>query len=108
MRVVEAFNDAINRADLDALVALMTDDHRFVDSAGSVTAGRIACAEAWRSFFASFPDYRNVFESVTHEAAGPVVATGHSTCTAAALAGPARWEARVLDGLVAEWRVCDP
>ena len=59
--VVIAFNDAINTHDVDRLAALMTDDHRFIDSAGQVVDGKQACVEAWRGFFAAFPDYRNHF-----------------------------------------------
>ena len=50
--VVIDFNEAINRRDLDDLVALMTEDHRFVDPGGSTVAGRDACRVAqvveWR------------------------------------------------------------
>ena len=50
--------------DLDALTALMTDDHRFVDSEGATVDAKTECVEAWRGFFAAFPDYRNVFDVV--------------------------------------------
>jgi uncharacterized protein (TIGR02246 family) len=59
--VVTAFKDAINAGDLDALSALMTDDHRFIDTEGHVVDGRAACREAWEGFFAAFPDDCNVF-----------------------------------------------
>lgn len=42
----------------------MADDHRFVDAANSAIDGKTACIDAWRSFFAAFPDYGNTFESV--------------------------------------------
>lgn len=106
--VVIDFNDAINRRSLDGLVALMTDDHRFVDSAGSVVEGRDGCRAAWASFFAAFPDYRNVFDDIVLLAEGQVEITGHSECSVAELAGPATWRAEVRDDLVAEWRVEDP
>jgi ketosteroid isomerase-like protein len=105
--VVTAFNDAITAADLDRLVALMAPDHRFVDSAKAVVAGRDACAEAWRSFFAAFPGYRNELDAVREVEPGVVEARGRSVCPGVpALHGPALW--RVLvddDGLVTEWRV---
>ncbi len=77
--VVAAFNDRINARDLDGLTALMTDDHTFVDDAGAAISGRQACAEAWAGFFAAFPDYRNVFETMTAEGE-TVRVTGHSVC----------------------------
>src|SRR5262245_18014852 len=81
--VVHAFNDAINARDLDALTALMTDDHRFVDGEGAIVDGKVACTEAWRGFFAAFPDYRNVFDDVRSTAPGFVDVTGHSECSVA-------------------------
>lgn len=101
-----AFNEAINRRDLDGLAALMTDDHRFVDPAGGAVDGKAACLDAWRGFFAAFPDYRNHFEGLD-EADGVVDVVGHSTCAVPELDGPARWRVVVRpdDGLVVEWRV---
>lgn len=106
--LVIAFNDSINRADLADLTALMSEDHRFVDSAGSTVAGKEACIAAWVSFFESFPGYRNVFDSIDIVAEGRVVATGHSESTVEALNGPARWYATISNGLISEWRVEEP
>ena len=103
---MQAFNDAITARDLDGLAALMSADHRFVDGAGGTVEGKEACVDAWRGFFAAYPDYRNHFESVVEEQAGVVHATGRSTCSnEPALVGPAHWWASVRDGLVTEWRV---
>jgi hypothetical protein len=105
--VVRAFNDGINARDVDALAALMTDDHRFVDSAGSAIEGKADCLDAWRGFFAQFPDYRNEFDRVVGDGRGGVDVDGRSTCSDPRLDGPARWHAVVQDGLVAEWQVTD-
>jgi ketosteroid isomerase-like protein len=105
--VVLAFNAAINRSDLPGLGRLMADDHRFIDTAGNTFAGKPACLAAWRGFFASFPDYRNVFDNIRSSSGGIVEMHGRSECSIAALAGPARWRAVVTDGLVVEWRVFD-
>jgi ketosteroid isomerase-like protein len=106
VRTATRFNDHINARDLPRLVALMTDDHTFVDGGGATVAGRDACREAWQGFFASFPDYRNIFTTMTPDAADEVVTiVGRSECSVPALAGPALWRASVRDGLVAEWRV---
>lgn len=106
-RVVAACNDAINRADLDTLERLMTDDHRFVDRAGSVVEGRAACVDAWAGFFAVFPDYRNAFETVRPSSDGAIEVAGYSECSDDRLREPARWNVRVRDGLVEEWLVQD-
>lgn len=104
-RVVLAFNDAITRRDLDVIESLMTDDHRFVDSAGNVVGGRAACVDAWRSFFAAFADYRNVFAETRPSNDGAIEMSGRSECSDARLREPARWTVRVREGLVEEWRV---
>ena len=58
--VASRFNSYINDADVDGLTSMMTEDHRFTDSAGSVVSGKVAVAAAWNSFFKAFPGYRNV------------------------------------------------
>jgi ketosteroid isomerase-like protein len=105
--VVEAFNAAINARDLPALTALMTEDHRFVDPGGQVVDGRASCTAAWRGFFLSFPDYRNVFTRLEAVGEGVVDVTGSSECSEPALSGPARWRAVVRAGRIAEWQVME-
>ena len=83
---------------------MMSDDHRFVDSTGRVLYGRAACIQAWRGFFAAFPDYRNHFESFTVQGT-TVFVVGWSSCSVAELAGPARWTADIADGLISRWQV---
>jgi ketosteroid isomerase-like protein len=103
--IARAFNDAINARDLDALTALMTDDHRFVDSEGASADGKAACTEAWRGFFAAFPDYRNVFDDVRSREPGVVDVAGRSECSVPELDGPARWRAVLRDQQIAVWQV---
>ena len=104
---VIAFNDAINARDIDALGLLMHEQHRFVDSAGAVVEGKPACIEAWRGFFAAFPDYRNIFDDVRSDGPGAVEVRGRSECSTPALDGAARWRALVEDGLVLQWQVSE-
>lgn len=105
--VAADFNAAINAADVDALAALMSEDHRFVDSAGGSVAGKQACVEAWRGFFAAFPGYRNTFAEL-HEFGDTVTITGRSDCPdQPELTGPAIWQATVAAGKVTEWHVHD-
>jgi ketosteroid isomerase-like protein len=105
MMAAVAFNEAINRRDLDALAELMTDGHTFIDSDGNVLAGRKRVLEAWQGFFEAFPDYRNEWARVI-PMGSTVIAVGRSRCSAEpALDGPAIWAARTADGRVSEWRV---
>jgi ketosteroid isomerase-like protein len=106
--VVHAFNEAINDRDLDGLARLMTTSHRFIDSEGNTVHGRSACIEAWRGFFETFPDYRNVFEDASDMGDGVVVVHGHSECSFGPLDGPAEWRVVILDGLVDVWQVSEP
>jgi ketosteroid isomerase-like protein len=100
-----AFNDAITARDIAALGDLMSDDHTFIDSAGRVTCGREDALEAWRGFFEAFPDYRNVWTTVTTRGER-LTAIGQSVCAVdPRLDGPALWTARARAGKVLEWRV---
>ena len=102
--VVVSFNDCINRRDLVGLSKLMTADHVFIDSANNRISGKERCVEAWRGFFAAFPDYRNRFERVLLTSSEAVI-VGHSVCSDFRLAGPALWTAKIDGQRVAQWRV---
>lgn len=115
--VARRFVDCINEHDVSGLVALMTEDHRFIDSADQRVSGRDAMRKAWEGYFSWFPDYR--IEVAAIVAADAVVAVfGHASGSFsgagadpqhAAWRLPAAWKAVVRDGRLAEWRVyCDP
>jgi hypothetical protein len=104
MGVAMAFNERINAHDLAGLVALMTDDHAFFDTADETVRGKAACEMAWRAFFAAFPDYHNLFDRLK-VIGGTVSIPGQSHCIDPRLHGPALWSAKVRGGQVAEWRV---
>ena len=57
-KIVLDFIDAINNANLDKMVDLMTIDHVFVDSQDNKTIGKDKMRQAWMGYFALFPDYR--------------------------------------------------
>lgn len=103
----------INDHDVDGLVALLSDDHLFVDSLGNRLQGREKMRGAWRSYFEMCPDY-----CVSHEEifrSGEVVAVfgsaGGTIAAQARLSGencwqiPAAWMTSVKDGRISEWRV---
>ena len=71
--VVMSFNECISRRDLGGLSNLMTDDHVFINSGNNTIAGKERCVEAWRAFFATFPDYRNHFVRVLSAASEAVI-----------------------------------
>ncbi|HXY93295.1 MAG TPA: nuclear transport factor 2 family protein, partial [Acidimicrobiia bacterium] len=64
---VDAFNEAFNRHDVDAVMATMTDDCVFESTAppfGERHAGRAAVRAAWDAFFSSTPTARFDSEDV--------------------------------------------
>lgn len=100
------FNDCINARDINGLAGLMSDDHAFIDSVGNTDQGKENCLKAWRGFFEQFPDYKNIFTSVTDKDSD-VVIRGYSICSDKRLAGLAIWTAKVKDEKLVEWRVYD-
>jgi len=99
------FNNYINNLDLEGLSSLMTDDHTFIDSENDALKGKEMMTEGWRTFFDSYPDYRNIFERVEMKD-GMVVIIGYSICpNESLLDGPAVWSVKVRDGKLSEWRV---
>jgi len=107
--VVRRFVAAINRRDLDALAALMTPDHVFVDGGGARMSGREAMKAAWAAYFNIVPDYEVLIEEIYLD--GPravLLGTARGSYAGEPWRTPAAWRAVERDGLIAEWRVyCD-
>lgn len=111
--VALAFVDRINHRDVGGLVALMSEDHRFVDGLGQEVKGREQMEKGWSGYFGWFPDYSIKVDDVLSD--GNVVAmfgTAEGTYSAKGKAPedahwkiPAAWKAVVRDGRIAEWRV---
>jgi ketosteroid isomerase-like protein len=107
------FVAAINRRDVDALAALMTAEHRFVDSLGNVVEGRDKMRAGWAGYFKMVPDYRiNVDESVSDGLVVVLLGVAEGTYAADGemkpenpWSTPVALRAGVTDGLIAEWRV---
>lgn len=72
LAVIERFNAAFNAHDLDAVMALMTEDVRFENTSpapdGDSVLGAAAMRAFWASFFASSPSAH--FEAEDQFAAG--------------------------------------
>jgi len=100
------FATAINRQDVEALAALMTADHVFVDSWGQKTQGKATMAAGWSGYFAMCPDYRIHADDVVADGS-VVLAAGEAGGTIDGIPWhtPAAWKAVVQDGKVMEWRV---
>jgi hypothetical protein len=55
--IILEFVAAINKHDLEAMAALMTDDHIFVDAHNNSTKGKENMKASWKIYFDWFPDY---------------------------------------------------
>ncbi len=112
-QTVLAFIERINVHDVEGLCALMSADHRFVDSLGHSFHGREGMQTAWTGYFAWFPDYQIIVEDLL-EQGNLVLATGQASGTYTAQGklapenyweAPAAWKAIVEDGHLTHWQV---
>jgi ketosteroid isomerase-like protein len=110
---VEAFVAAINQGDPAQLSELMTEDHTFVDSGGTVESGRSKMTRGWNEYFQMFPDYRVEIDCILHD--GDLVAAfgkargtyngKRGLVTANVIEMPAAWKAIVENGKIKFWQV---
>jgi ketosteroid isomerase-like protein len=113
LEVARRFVARINDHDPDGLAALLTPDHRFIDSLGTESNGRQTLHEGWRQYFRMVPDFRvEEVRAFVEEPEVILVGTARGTYTADgqldpsnAWSTPAAWRAVIRDDLVAEWQV---
>ncbi len=113
VRTVLRFVNEINRHDVAAMLALISDDHQFVDGLGHELRGRERLREAWTTYFQWFPDYRILIED--HLQMGIVVGLFGSASGTFSVEGelsparrwkiPAAWKAVVREERVERWQV---
>jgi ketosteroid isomerase-like protein len=111
--VAQTFVRAINRHDVDALLALMSAEHCFIDSLGNQMEGLEKLRNAWTGYFRMVPDYAVAIDETLAD--GPVVVMlgmAQGTFTRDGKLLPEnRWEtpialrAFVEEGKVTEWRL---
>ena len=113
MQAVLNFIERINAHDADQLVDLITDDHVFVDSLGSIVQGKEKMRSAWKSYFTFCPDYQISHEDIL-QSGNTVAAFGTAGGTISVKGRlveenrwkiPAAWKAVAVRGLIHEWRV---
>lgn len=111
--VARAFVEAINHRNVEEIVALMTEDHVFIDGAGSRCEGLEKMQAAWEGYFHLVPDYEVVVDECFADG-NVVVLLGRAGGTYAVEGNlleenrwqaPAAWRALIREALVAEWRV---
>jgi hypothetical protein len=110
--VAKAFIEAINRGDLDGLIALMADGHamRILDE--PPVMGEAALRNAWRGYFEAFPEYAIYVEQMATKDRR-VAILGSTTGSHLGLPDeeerqlPVLWTADVSNGRVASWNIID-
>jgi ketosteroid isomerase-like protein len=114
--VAQQFVIAINAHDVEKLAALMTSDHRFIDSLGAVVEGGDAMREGWTFYFSMVRDYhldiRRSFVAEDGKAEAMLVGVASGSCWSNGIkrldsswSTPAAVRAIIRDGQVAEWQV---
>jgi len=117
VRTALKFVNEINRHDIESLVALLSDDHLFVDGLGQELRGKEKLRETWRAYFRDFPDYHLAVKEWFQN--GRVVgmfgtasgtwAVGSDLTVQNRWKIPAAWRAVVRDHQVVQWQVfADP
>ena len=107
------FVDRINAHDVPGIVAMLADDHEFIDSLGVVLAGRVALERGWRAYFAMVTDYAIDLVRILEDGSTVVLlGSAHGTYVADGKlrsdfrwSTPAAFRARIEEGLVNEWQV---
>jgi len=113
LEVARRFVERINAHDPDGLAALLTTDHRFIDSLGGESGGVQTLRDAWRQYFRIVPDFQvEVVRAFVDEPEVILVGTARGTYTrngqlepSNAWSTPAAWRARIHADLVAEWQI---
>lgn len=109
---VAAFIAGINARDIDAVSALISDDHELAVFDEAPLRGREANVEAWRGYFESFPVYF-ITPHRTVERDGVVAVLGHTTGSHLGLPDDEErqltliWVAQVVDGTLRSWRLVE-
>jgi len=109
---VIAFIDAINRGDVERLVALMSPDHLLQVLEEPPLIGREANRDAWVGYVTAFPDYV-IYPDRIVQRGDDVLVLGSTTGSHLGLPDQEErqlkviWRATVHDGLLALWQVID-
>jgi len=111
--IARAFIAAINQGDVSQLSSLMTEDHTFVSSQGTIDSGRENMTKGWEEYLRMFPDYKVEIQNILQDG-NLVAAFGYASGTYNGRRGlipenriemPAAWKAIVENGKIKVWQV---
>ena len=109
---VIGFIDAINRGDVDRLVALMSPDHRLQILQEPPLTGQEANRGAWNGFVTAFPGYV-IYPNHIVDRGDDVLVLGSTTGSHLGLSDQEErllkviWRATVRDGLLTLWQIIE-
>ena len=110
--IILKFVRSINNHNLDEMLPLMADNHRFIDSHGNEIHGKEKMKAAWLGYFEMFPDYRidvtDIFEenqivALFGSASGTFGGDKKKKDNSWHL--PVAWKAIVSEGKIEQWQV---
>lgn len=112
-QVLNNFVHAINGHSVNEVIALMTDDHKFIDSFGIELTGKDGLKRAWGQYFKMFPDYNiQIQEILTNNNNAVIIGTAFGTYTEDGTVNdkfnwtiPAAWHAQVEGKRIKSWRI---
>ena len=109
IRIVQAFNNAINDGNVEQLSSLMTEDHTFIDASGTAHSGVKEMTEGWKEFFHMFPDYKIEAVDITQNDS-TIGVFGYASGSYKGIKNnyfriPASWKAIVKEGKIKHWQV---
>jgi ketosteroid isomerase-like protein len=111
--VILDFINAINSANIERMVDLMTDDHEFTDTQDNKMSGKENLRKAWKVYFELFPDYKIEVNEIL-EKGDLICLLGHASATYKNMHNennsnywriPAAWKAILENNLVKRWQV---
>lgn len=109
---VIGFIDAINRGDVDRLMALMSSGHRLQVLQELPVIGREANRDAWNGYVTAFPDYV-IYPDRLVDRGDDVLVLGSTTGSHLGLSDQEErqlkviWRATVHDGLLMLWQIIE-
>ncbi len=107
---IQIFIAAINNQNVEQIVELCTEDHRFIDAHGGVVT-RDALRQAWTAYFAFMPIYRIETEAIiSRDGMAAVFGWASGGLDASrpdrrVWRRPCAWRADIVNDRVALWQV---
>lgn len=107
------FISVINSHDAKKIIEMITDDHSFIDSMGTIAKGKDTLLKAWKGYFDWFPDYKITLEhtyvddtsiAIFGKASGTFDVNG-KLLKENRFEMPAAWRAEVIEGKISLWQV---